>query len=101
MWLGDLLGAFQISNRSCDSPYLVVRAGAQAQLVHRLLHEKKATITQLTMLLELLAVHGGVGGFAFETLALSLPGANYLLAHGCAVRAGALARQLAVGHRGD
>src|SRR4051794_16285753 len=41
---GDEGGAFEVGDRAGDATDFVIRAGAQAQFVHRLLHEEEAGV---------------------------------------------------------
>ena len=52
--LADLLAAVHVGDRPRDAADLVVRPRAQAQLVHRLLHQQQAQSRQIAELLELL-----------------------------------------------
>ena len=97
----DLVGAIDISNRPRDSADFIIRTGAQAHLIHGLLHEEQARVAQVAELLELAGIHAGVGGAVAETLELGAAGAEHLLPHRLAIGAGPSAGQLAIGNGGD
>src|SRR6476660_4966745 len=97
----DVFGGFEVGDGAGDSSDLVISAGAEAELVHGLLHQEQATVRQVAVLLELAAVHAGVGGLGFEALLLRGAGAFYLFAHGGGGGAGLFAGELAIGDGGD
>ena len=94
----DLVGSVDVGDRPRDAADFVVRTGAQAHLIHGLLHEQQARVAQIAELLELAGIHTGVGGAVAEALELSTAGAEDLLPHRLAVGAGPSAGQLAIGN---